>query len=53
MGDIALMLLRPPDKIEAFAFHLRRDKSSESDAPFFQGICDQACLSSAVPAALI
>jgi hypothetical protein len=41
MGNIASMPLRPPDKIEAFAFHLRLDKFSESGAPLLQGVCDQ------------
>jgi hypothetical protein len=41
LGGIASMPLRQPDKIEAFALHLRLDKFSESGAPLLQGVCDQ------------
>jgi hypothetical protein len=41
MGGIASMRVRPPDKIEAFAFHPHLDKSSEIDAPLLQGVCDR------------
>jgi riboflavin biosynthesis pyrimidine reductase len=41
-GGTAQTLLGPPDRIQAFAFHPRLDKFSESAAPLVRGVCDQA-----------